>query len=90
MILGTFMRHLLPEKLECMIYQPFLMSRKNAAARRAPRALLTAKRLAAHTRRRMKKPFSLVVILGAVGLVVGYFLFGKVGSSYVGLGELLA
>ncbi len=38
----------------------------------------------------MRKILSSALILGIVGLVAGYFLFGKVGNSYIGLNALIA
>ncbi len=37
----------------------------------------------------MRRILSNAIILGIVGIVVGYFLFGKVGGSYIGLKTLL-
>ncbi len=37
----------------------------------------------------MNNSFRLALVLGVVGLVVGYFLFGKVGGDYVRLTTLL-
>jgi predicted tellurium resistance membrane protein TerC len=37
----------------------------------------------------MGKILSTALLLGIIGLVVGYFLFGKVGNSYIGLKALL-
>ena len=39
--------------------------------------------------RAMGKILSNALLLGIIGLVVGYFLFGKVGNSYIGLKTLL-
>ena len=37
----------------------------------------------------MNKAISSVVVLGVVGLIVGYFLFGKTGGgNYVSIGDL--
>jgi len=38
----------------------------------------------------MGKIISSAVILGIVGLVAGYFLFGKMGNSYVDIQTLIA
>ena len=38
----------------------------------------------------MNKSISLAVLLGVVGLVVGYFLFGKIGNGYIKVGDLLS
>lgn len=37
----------------------------------------------------MRKILSSALFLGVIGLVVGYFLFGKVGNSYIGLKALI-
>jgi hypothetical protein len=37
----------------------------------------------------MRKILSNALFLGIIGLVVGYFLFGKVGNSYIGLKALI-
>ncbi|MFW5712382.1 MAG: hypothetical protein ACOCZA_10580 [Spirochaetota bacterium] len=38
----------------------------------------------------MRKILSSALFLGIIGLVAGYFLFGKVGNSYIGLNALIA
>jgi hypothetical protein len=38
----------------------------------------------------MKKPVSLVLLLGAAGLVAGYFLFGKTLGGYVPVMDLVS
>lgn len=37
----------------------------------------------------MRKILSSALFLGVIGLIVGYFLFGKVGNSYIGLKALI-
>ena len=37
----------------------------------------------------MRNIITSAVFLGVIGLVAGYFLFGKVGNSYIGLTELI-
>ena len=37
----------------------------------------------------MRRILTSTIVLGIVGLVAGYFLFGKVGNSYIGLKALL-
>ncbi len=37
----------------------------------------------------MRKIITSAVFLGILGLVAGYFLFGKVGNSYIGLKALI-
>ena len=38
----------------------------------------------------MRKILTSALFLGIIGLVTGYFLFGKVGNSYIGLNALIA
>ncbi len=38
----------------------------------------------------MRKILTSALFLGVIGLVAGYFLFGKVGNSYIGLTALIA
>ncbi|MFC2136980.1 hypothetical protein ACFLTE_02285 [Bacteroidota bacterium] len=37
----------------------------------------------------MKKLLIYLLVFGVIGLIVGYFLFGKIAGEYVSLGSLL-
>ncbi len=38
----------------------------------------------------MRRLLTVVLVFAAIGLMIGYLLFGRIGGDYVALGELLS